>query len=108
MYDFRFYNNKNYDTENGKITTPLQIVRNKEKIWAHRVNSLGKLQLAKKKFSGVELDIVFAEKNGQWYFDVNHPPYESIALSLDEYFASLDNPNQLKLWLDFKNLSKSG
>lgn len=75
----------------------------KEKIWAHRVNSLEKLEAAVPLFKGVELDLMFDLENN--YFDVNHPPAKSIKLSLEAYLASLPNPASLKYWLDFKNLN---
>ena len=49
-----------------------------EKVWAHRVNTKIKLAEAADKFTGVQLDIVINKDN----FDVNHPPVESIDLSL--------------------------
>lgn len=75
----------------------------KEKIWAHRVNSLEKLKEATPLFNGVELDVMFDLENN--YFDVNHPPAKSIQLSLEKYLTSLPNPTSLKYWLDFKNLN---
>ena len=53
------------------------------KIWAHRVNSIEKLKETISCFEGVELDVVYIEDGD--FFDVNHPPAESIGLSLDEY-----------------------
>lgn len=74
------------------------------KVWAHRVNTLEKLSYTEKFYFGIELDVVFDSiKNN---FDVNHPPDKSIGLDLDLYFSKIENKN-IKLWLDFKNLSKS-
>ncbi|KIA83054.1 hypothetical protein OA84_05715 [Kaistella solincola] len=73
------------------------------KIWAHRVNSIEKFEEARKKFPGVELDLVFdSVKNN---FDVNHPPANSIDLNLFDYLNSNKNYKNLGLWLDFKNLN---
>ncbi len=71
-----------------------------EKIWAHRVNSLEKLEEVKPKFRGIELDIVWEEK----HFDVNHPPAKSIDLSLADYFKNIQKQEELGIWLDLKNL----
>jgi hypothetical protein len=72
------------------------------KIWAHRVNSIEKLQFTQHRYSGIELDLVFDEKTRT--FDVNHPPVASIGLTLDSFFSHYDSKNQGGIWLDFKNL----
>lgn len=79
---------------------------NKDKVWAHRVNNLETLSNAQTKFSGIELDIVLIEDGEHSYFDVNHPPDSSIGLHLSAYLQSIQNPGQLKYWLDFKNLTE--
>jgi hypothetical protein len=87
-----------------QATNALRTSDNFEKVWAHRVNSTGKLRLAGKVFSGVEIDVVF--QGGSNTFDVNHPPAESINLSLDEYLsAASEVSGSLQLWLDLKNLN---
>ncbi len=77
----------------------------KDKIWAHRINNIEKLSSASKKYTGVELDIVFSSEYN--YFDVNHPPEKSDNLSLTEYFNSNLNNRKCNYWLDFKNLNKT-
>jgi len=74
------------------------------KVWAHRVNSLKKLNYTQKFYQGVELDLVFDSISNT--FDVNHPPAKSVKLNLDTYFSNI-NDKELKLWLDFKNLSEA-
>lgn len=76
----------------------------KEKIWIHRVNSIEKLQEINPKFDKIELDVVFLKNEKK--FDVNHPPAESINLSLFEYLSSIKIKQNNMFWLDFKNLSK--
>ncbi|GGD83912.1 hypothetical protein GCM10011312_04950 [Planktosalinus lacus] len=75
-----------------------------EKIWAHRVNSLEKLNYTQKHYAGIELDVVYDLKTNT--FDVNHPPAKSIGLTLDTYFSSLNEKNNIGIWLDFKNLNE--
>ncbi len=75
-----------------------------DKIWAHKVNSIEKLNEATNIFSGVELDVVFYIDGN--YFDVNHPPDKSINLSLNEYFQSQMSDPDYRYWIDFKNLNK--
>lgn len=75
------------------------------KVWAHKVNSIEKLNKARNKYTGVELDIVFYTAKEGLFFDVNHPPDSSINLSLTEYFQSNLEMPTCKYWLDFKNLN---
>ncbi len=75
-----------------------------KKIWIHRVNSIEKLNEVHKKFTGIELDIVYNIKSHS--FDVNHPPTPSINLSLIEYLSAIKPLPRNKFWLDFKNLSQ--
>ena len=75
-------------------------------LWAHRVNTLGKMREAARLFSGVEIDVVYdADKRALM---VNHPPEPPSGLSLDAQlaYASRFNP-ELGLWLDLKNLNET-
>ncbi len=72
------------------------------KIWAHRVNTTQKLDLAQPFFNGVELDLVFMPQTG--FLDVTHPPTASIGLNLKTYLTAINKPEKLELWLDIKNL----
>ncbi len=81
----------------------LEYIGHQPKVWAHRVNSLDKLNYTQKFYSGVELDVVFDSITNT--FDVNHPPALSVGLNLDTYFSEITN-KEVKLWLDFKNLSE--
>jgi len=76
----------------------LKLVFN-EKIWIHRVNSIEKLGEVQADFYGVELDVVFLDSLNE--FDVNHPPAESINLSLFEYLSTIKENKKLHFWLDF-------
>ncbi|MBU0486810.1 MAG: sulfatase-like hydrolase/transferase [Bacteroidetes bacterium] len=71
------------------------------KKWAHRVNSLERLKIIQGKFQGIELDIIY--ENGK--LDVRHPPAESIGLSLEEYFETVNDIGNHYFWLDLKNLT---
>ena len=72
------------------------------KIWCHRVNSIERLKEAKQYFTGFEIDVVY-EKEG--WFDVNHPPAESIGLRLKQLIKSTLQPSKYYYWLDMKNLA---
>lgn len=75
----------------------------RNKVLAHRVNSLEKLAFAERFYTGVELDLIYNSDNQS--FDVNHPPAPSIGLDLETYLSHIKNKN-IKLWLDIKNISK--
>mgnify|MGYP001627852610 CR=1 FL=1 len=74
-----------------------------KKIWAHRVNSLEKLDYTQNKYTGIEVDIVYDTLTHT--FDVTHPPTPSVGLNLETYLGKIHKP--LGLWLDFKNLNTS-
>ncbi|MBN8526473.1 MAG: phosphoethanolamine transferase [Planctomycetes bacterium] len=72
------------------------------RIWAHRVDSLGKLREAMCGFSGVEIDVKYMPETG--VFDVGHPPAPSIGLSLSTMLGELA-ASDLHVWLDVKTLA---
>jgi|TARA_Y100000310_G_scaffold66781_1_gene62116 heptose-I-phosphate ethanolaminephosphotransferase len=97
----RIYNQSDYDTElrhkQDRYLVP-------EKFWVHRVNSIEKFGQVASIFAGVELDLVVQTGPTGIYFDVTHPPVESIGLTLDSYFRRTSQ-NRISYWLDIKNLS---
>lgn len=72
------------------------------KIWCHRVNSKKRLQEAKAHFTGFEIDVIY---HNEGWFDVNHPPAESIGLQLKQLIKSTLQPSKYNYWLDMKNLT---
>ncbi len=81
----------------------IQYLGHYDKIGAHRVNSLQKLEEALPYFQAVELDLIYKENDD--ILDVNHPPAESIGLSFEEYVSNIKSENLPFLWLDIKNLT---
>jgi len=81
----------------------IELLGHYDKIWAHRINSVERLQKSLVYFEGVELDLVYVEREN--YLDVNHPPVESIQLRFREYFDKIGD-QQPYLWLDIKNLKE--
>ena len=77
----------------------------RDKIWAHKINSIERLNETKNLFLGVELDVVYYSNEN--YFDVNHPPEKSTNLKLQEYFKSQKSHKDCFYWIDFKNLNES-
>jgi hypothetical protein len=79
---------------------------NSDKIWAHRVNSVGKLKTVAGVFTGIEVDLVFVKDVKDPHFDVTHSIKESIGLSLDEFLSeSAGLSRGLDFWFDIKNIS---
>jgi len=76
-----------------------------DKVFAHRVNSLEKLEASLKYFNGIELDLVYNENDN--VLDVNHPPAKSIGLNFETYLNKIDEKNLPFLWLDIKHLDAS-
>ena len=74
------------------------------KLWAHRVDSIGKLMEAKSLFAGVEVDIVFDRKARDFF--VFHPPKESHGLSLREFLLATKERPDLWFWFDWKNANQ--
>jgi len=70
-----------------------------ERIWAHRVNTIGSLLEAKNLFAGVETDVVF---DGQSFL-VYHPPKPPTGLTLETLLEAAGEGNDLRFWLDWKN-----
>ena len=83
----------------------LELIGHYSKIGAHRVNSIEKLNSAVKCFEIIELDLEYNKVNN--FMDVNHPPAESINLSIENYISVLDGNQRPFLWLDIKNLTKN-
>ncbi len=72
-----------------------------EKIGAHRVNTLNKLESSLANFDAIELDLVYVPETN--ILDVHHPPSPSTGLSFETYFNYLTNKDTF-IWLDIKNL----
>lgn len=78
----------------------------KAQLWAHRVNTLGKMMEAVRLFDGVEIDVVFDAATGELL--VNHPPQAPSGLTLDQQLAYASRlAPKLALWLDVKNFSEA-
>lgn len=70
-------------------------------IFAHRVNSLGKLQESASLFPGIELDVVYHASDNR--FRVYHYPDEpDVGLTLVDVLRNATDRPDLKLWLDWK------
>ncbi|MEN8190039.1 MAG: hypothetical protein ABFS19_09355 [Thermodesulfobacteriota bacterium] len=74
------------------------------RVWAHRVNSIGKAKEAAGIYRGIEIDVWLT---ASYHFDVNHSRGESVGLSLAALLTELDEPHRLSYWLDFKNLTRT-
>lgn len=75
-------------------------------LWAHRVDTLGKMMEVATLFAGAEIDVVYDPEARALI--VNHPPELPSGLTLDAQlgYANRLNP-RLSLWLDLKNLNET-
>jgi heptose-I-phosphate ethanolaminephosphotransferase len=73
----------------------------RNKIWAHRVNSGGKMLEVKQAFAGVELDVVYEASA----FQVYHPPAEAVNLTLADQLAQ--DKDNIGIWVDWKNANET-
>ncbi len=73
-----------------------------DKVLAHRVNSVEKLNSSLNYFTGVELDLDYNKTNNS--LDVNHPPAKSINLNFETYINQIQEGTFPILWLDIKGL----
>jgi hypothetical protein len=73
------------------------------RIWSHRVNSGGKMMVAKELFQGLEMDLVFDSTSNR--FSIHHPPAPDVGLTLEIQLAQ--DTFGRKYWLDWKNALKS-
>lgn len=69
------------------------------KVWAHRVNSLGAALEARELFAGIEVDVVYHAKRGEFF--VHHPPLRNLGLRLGDFLRQDDG--RLRYWFDWKN-----
>jgi hypothetical protein len=75
-------------------------------LWAHRVDTLGKMMQAARTFAGVEMDVLYDAESRELI--VNHPPQAPSGLTLDAQLAYANRLNpKLALWLDLKNLTEA-
>ena len=72
------------------------------KVWAHRVNSLGAALEARELFAGIEVDVVYHPKRGEFF--VHHPPRPHPGLRLGDMLRQDDG--QLRYWFDWKNATE--
>lgn len=73
-----------------------------KKLWAHRCDSVEKLEEQLPTFAGVELDVTYAPS--QRTFDTSHDPQSGVEHPLEKFFAVLAGKDT-KIWLDYKNLT---
>ena len=79
-----------------------QLPRNK--VWAHRVNDIATAQAKENAFGGMEVDIIYSQFQNQLL--VCHDTQDTLnGLTLEQWFAALQNPSEHGYWLDVKDLN---
>ncbi|PKP19203.1 MAG: hypothetical protein CVU06_11560 [Bacteroidetes bacterium HGW-Bacteroidetes-22] len=82
-----------------QIKAPLH----KVEIWAHRCNTVEKVIRLQHLVQGLELDVHFNSSKDEFY--VKHDFELPDTLLFSDYLSQFPNLQNLKFWLDFKNLS---
>ena len=98
-YDSRWKDN-DYRENSRVFVRELGAVR--DRVWSHRVNSLGALLEAKRTFSGIEFDSHFDPKTRT--FQIRHD-YPHIGLTLRDMLEWSRGRPGMRIWLDWKNAS---
>jgi hypothetical protein len=73
------------------------------KMWAHRVNTLEKLEKKHCLFEGMEIDIIYSNHIKNFY--VAHDDKDTLrGILLETWITHIPNPEKNWYWLDMKNL----
>jgi hypothetical protein len=72
-------------------------------VWLHRVNTISRAQHFQDIYSGFELDVHF--DTSVKTFIVKHNFTDTSTLTFSYWLSSINHPERLGYWLDFKNLS---
>jgi hypothetical protein len=75
------------------------------KLWRHRVDNIDDFQNYAQYFKGVELDVIYYEDIDA--IEVEHDEDSTVSISLNDYFGSMENPDDFYYWMDIKNLSNT-
>ena len=94
-----------YQKKNLEIIDSLNL---KSKIYPHRVNTIGKLcETIYSGCSGIEVDVIFKQKEGFSYFEVGHDSAALSGISLEKFLKKIGEKPIENIWLDIKNLDGS-
>ena len=78
-----------------------------QKFWAHRCDSIEKVELMSKKYSGIEIDAVFYDTAPAGKkFDISHDEQSSIKYPFEGFMTTIAENKDTKIWFDFKNLTR--
>lgn len=90
---------------NNKVSLnkELNILTPKNKIWAHRFNSLINIQKRIDSFYGIEVDIFYNKTNNN--FEVKHD-LKSTGIDLEFFLDSVLKVKEVLFWFDYKNLNE--
>ena len=77
-----------------------------DKFWLHRTNSVDKQHEFADKYSGIEFDIIYYEREND--FENSHDKKDLEKYNLEKQFAAYQRIGKPKgIWLDFKNLTEN-
>lgn len=85
------------------LSNDLIITEPKDKIWAHRVNSLEGIEERIQNFNGIEVDIYYNNELNS--FEVKHD-IDSSGIDLELFLDSINSIKDVLFWFDYKNLKE--
>jgi hypothetical protein len=91
-------------TNSNDILQEFNLLNSKDRIWAHKVNSLNSVANRVAQFRGVEVDIFYNYEEDN--FEIKHD-IDSIGIDLEYYLDSISKIKELYFWFDYKNLKSN-
>ena len=93
----------NNNRNNKVLNKELNILSPKDKVWAHRVNSLNDIKDRVDDFHGIEVDIFYNKTDNN--FEVKHD-IDSKGINLEIFLDSVLKVKEVLFWFDYKNLNE--
>lgn len=104
--DRKYKEDINQKFQIAKNTSEIRLRNEDKRLLPHRMNSLGKIHdISAKNISGLEIDIVFRDKENTNFFEVGHHNTVMTKKSFLQYYTLLPESVNSKIWLDIKNLN---
>jgi hypothetical protein len=96
--------NSNQDNDSNNVLEQFNLLTSKDRIWAHKVNSLSSVEDRITEFRGVEVDMFYNYKKDN--FEIKHE-IDSVGIDLEYYLDSILKIKELYFWFDYKNLKSN-
>lgn len=77
-----------------------------QKIWLHHANDIEKARYFRDKYAGLEIDLTYIDSSQSFLVFHGGDVVEPNPVTLEQWLSEIKEPENLNLWLDFKNLDK--